>query len=78
MSFRVSLKNCILCLQRGNPGYTYKLKDEMLESSPAERHLEILVDSRLNIRKQYAQEARKATVSWCASSKAFQRLEFKK
>ncbi|GAB0206497.1 cAMP-dependent protein kinase inhibitor alpha [Grus japonensis] len=41
----------ILHLGRGNPGYTYKLGDERLESSPAEKDLDlgVWVDGKLNM-----------------------------
>ena len=42
-------KNRIVHPGRGNPVYTYRLGDEMPESSPTERDLGVLVDSKLNM-----------------------------
>lgn len=47
-------------MRRDNPGYAYKLRDEILHSNPAERGLGVLVSSELNMSQQCAQAARKA------------------
>ncbi|KAK4810960.1 hypothetical protein QYF61_014432 [Mycteria americana] len=45
---------------QGNPGYTYKLGDKRLESSPVERDLGVWVDGKLNISQQCALAAKRA------------------
>ena len=53
-------KNQILHLGRGNPGYTYTLGDERLESSPTERDLGSWVDDKFNMSHQCVPAARRA------------------
>uniref|UniRef100_A0A493U0P7 Reverse transcriptase domain-containing protein n=1 Tax=Anas platyrhynchos platyrhynchos TaxID=8840 RepID=A0A493U0P7_ANAPP len=50
----------VLHLERGNPGCTYRLGDETLESSLEERDLGVVVDSKLNMGRQCALAARRA------------------
>jgi len=54
------LKCQILCLEWCDAGHKYKLGKEWLESSPAERNLGVLVDSRPNRSQQSALAARRA------------------
>ena len=61
----------VLHLGRGNPRYLYKLGEDLLESSPAEKDLGVLVDEKLDMSSSVRLQPGRPTVFWAALKKGW-------